>query len=170
MPRAAFGQVTRMLRALLRGATAGAAATTALNAVTYLDMVMRGRPASEMPEQAVEKLAADTGVDMPGEGEFREHRVEGLGPLLGIATGVGLGVAAATVRPLLVRLPPLIGAAVVGGGAMAASDLPMTRLGLTDPKQWSPADWASDVLPHLAYGLVTVGVLRQLGDRRSGGE
>ena len=32
-------------RGLLRGAAAGAAGTTALNTVTYLDMVVRGRPA-----------------------------------------------------------------------------------------------------------------------------
>jgi hypothetical protein len=31
-------------RGLLAGAVAGAAGTTALNAVTYLDMAIRGRP------------------------------------------------------------------------------------------------------------------------------
>jgi hypothetical protein len=159
-----------MLTPLLRGATAGAAATTALNAVTYLDMVVRGRPASSVPEQAVDKLADQAGVSIPGEGATREHRVEGLGPLLGIATGVGIGVAAGTVRPLLVRLPAVVGAALVGAGAMAAADLPLIQLSLTDPKQWSKTDWASDVVPHFVYGLVTVGVLRQFGGRYSGGE
>jgi hypothetical protein len=38
---------------------------------------------------------------------------------------------------------------------MAAADVPLTRLGLTDPSTWSPVDWASDVIPHVAYGLVT---------------
>jgi hypothetical protein len=36
-------------KGVLRGAAAGAAGTTALNAVTYLDMVVRGRPASDAP-------------------------------------------------------------------------------------------------------------------------
>jgi hypothetical protein len=36
---------------------------------------------------------------------------------------------------------------------MAGSDLPMTALGLTDPREWDAASWASDVVPHLAYGM-----------------
>ena len=39
---------------ILRGAAAGAAGTTALNVVTYLDMAIRGRPASDTPERSVE--------------------------------------------------------------------------------------------------------------------
>ncbi|MCP9968874.1 hypothetical protein LUX57_29935 [Actinomadura madurae] len=42
---------------LTRGLAAGAAGTTALNLVTYLDMAVRGRPASSTPEQSVERLA-----------------------------------------------------------------------------------------------------------------
>ena len=34
---------------LLAGIAAGAAGTTALNATTYLDMALRGRPASRTP-------------------------------------------------------------------------------------------------------------------------
>jgi len=26
---------------------------------------------------------------------------------------------------------------------------------VTDPRTWSAADWISDLLPHLAYGVVT---------------
>jgi hypothetical protein len=37
-----------MFKGLARGAAAGAAGTTALNAVTYLDMAVRARPASDM--------------------------------------------------------------------------------------------------------------------------
>ena len=43
---------------------------------------------------------------------------------------------------------------------MAASDAPMTRVGLTDPARWSKTEWASDAIPHLAYGLVTTATLR----------
>ncbi len=37
-----------VFRRLLLGAAAGAAGTTALDAVTYLDMALRGRPASSL--------------------------------------------------------------------------------------------------------------------------
>src|SRR3954449_3653424 len=78
---------------MLRGAAAGAAATTALNAVTYLDMTIRGRGASSTPEETVEKLAATAHVDIPGDAEHRQHRVQGLGPLTGLVAGVGVGMA-----------------------------------------------------------------------------
>jgi len=31
----------------------------------------------------------------------------------------------------------------------------MAALGVSDPRSWGATDWASDVVPHLAYGLVT---------------
>lgn len=67
------------------GAAAGAAGATALNAVTYLDMVLRGRPASSTPQQTVEKLSQLTHLPVPGDAETRSNRVSGLGPLTGIA-------------------------------------------------------------------------------------
>src|SRR3954464_15373311 len=78
----------------LRGAAAGAAASTALNAVTYLDMAVRGRGTSSTPEDTVEKLAEKAHVPIPGEGEKRQNRVQGLGSLTGLAAGVGVGVLA----------------------------------------------------------------------------
>jgi hypothetical protein len=143
-----------MIKALVRGATAGAAATTALNAVTYLDMALRARPASDTPQKAVERIAEVAGRPVPGQGAERENRLGGLGPLAGIGTGVGIGAAAGLLRPILRHLPTIVGATLLGGAAMAASDVPLTKLGLTDPATWSPLDWASDVVPHLAYGLV----------------
>src|SRR4051794_30051453 len=77
-----------MGRVVVAGAAAGAAGTTALNTVTYLDMALRGRPASDTPQQAVHKLADRAGLNIPGDGERREGRVDGLGPLLGVLTGV----------------------------------------------------------------------------------
>ncbi len=156
-----------MMKALLRGAAAGAAGTTALNAVTYLDMAARGRPASAVPQQTVAKVSELTGHPLPGEGEQRENRLQGLGPLAGIATGVGVGVAAGLLRPLVTALPRFVGAALIGAAAMAASDVPISKLGLTDVSEWSATDWASDVLPHLAYGLVTYAVLDTLSGRRA---
>lgn len=144
-----------MIKALVRGAMAGAAGTTALNAVTYLDMAVRARPASDTPQKAVEKIAEGAGRPVPGEGEEKQNRLGGLGPLAGIATGVGIGAAAGLFRPILRHLPTVVGATLLGAAAMAGSDVPLTRLGLTDPSTWSPVDWASDVVPHFAYGLVT---------------
>src|SRR3954454_18663366 len=76
---------------MLRGAAAGAAGTTALNIVTYLDMALRGRPASTTPERTVEGLAPPAPLSSPGEGERRARRVEGLGALTGVRSGVGVG-------------------------------------------------------------------------------
>jgi hypothetical protein len=50
---------------LVRGAAAGAVGTTALNTATYLDMVLRARPASSTPQDTVEKLSDKAGVEVP---------------------------------------------------------------------------------------------------------
>lgn len=149
-----------MFRALLRGAAAGAAGTTALNAVTYLDMAVRARPASSTPQQSVEVLAQKLGHPVPGEGERHENRLAGLGPLNGIAVGVGIGAVAGLLRPVLARLSLPVGATVIGAAALAAANIPMKRLGVSDPATWSAADWVSDVVPHAAFGLVTHATLR----------
>lgn len=60
-----------MNRNVFAGLAAGAAGTTALNTVTYLDMVVRARPAS-------------------GAGAATNCR-SGLGALLGTAAGLGVG-------------------------------------------------------------------------------
>jgi hypothetical protein len=154
-----------MMRNLLLGAAAGAAGTTALNAVTYLDMAMRGRGTSSTPEQTVAAAAAKAGVDIPGEGEVRDNRLQGLGALSGIATGVAVGAVVATMDGLGLRPGRLGGSLLSGALAMAASDVSMTRLGVTDPRTWSAPDWAADVVPHFAYGLVTYSTLRAVEQR-----
>lgn len=153
--------MTSLIGALARGAAAGAAGTTALNAATYLDMAVRGRPSSSTPEDTVTTLAEKAGVDIPGEGETQRNRVQGLGPLMGIVTGVGIGALAGALvnaRPLPVPVLSLL----VGGGAMVGSNLPMTGLGITDPRSWSASSWISDAVPHAAYGAVTAALLRAL--------
>jgi hypothetical protein len=149
-----------IIRNLLRGVAAGAAGTSALNAATHLDMVIRGRPTSPMPERAVEELAKRTGTEIPGSGDARDNRVQGLGALSGIATGMAVGVAGVLLGPLLRRLPLPISGVALGAVAMAGSDVPMTRLGLTDPSSWSQADWLADAVPHLAYGVAAAWTLR----------
>ncbi|WP_218566079.1 hypothetical protein [Vallicoccus soli] len=143
------------MRALLVGAAAGAAGTTALDAVTYVDMALRGRPASSTPEQSVERLADRAHVRVPGEGEQQDARVSGLGPLLGIASGVGVGVLYGAVRDLGWRPSVLVGGLATAAAAMVGTNGPMAVLGVSDPRTWSASSWVSDVVPHLAYGLVT---------------
>jgi hypothetical protein len=138
----------------LRGAAAGAAGSTALNAVTYLDMTVRGRPTSSTPEQTVEKLAEKAHVPIPGEGDTRQNRIQGLGPITGLATGVGVGVVVGLVRAAGYRSQPLVGTLLTTLGVLVAANGPMTVLGITDPRTWSGTDWASDIVPHLAYGAV----------------
>jgi uncharacterized membrane protein YfcA len=137
----------------LRGAAAGAAGTTTLDAVTYLDMAIRGRPASSTPERTVEQLAGAAHVPL-GEGEKRENRIAGLGPLTGLAAGIGMGIVVGLLRAAGLRSQPVVGTALITAGVMAAANGPMVVLGITDPRSWSAVDWISDVVPHLAYGAV----------------
>jgi hypothetical protein len=155
-PLGTFGKGRRGISPLgwvLRGAAAGAAASTALNAVTYLDMTFRGRGTSSTPEQTVEKLASKAGIPL-GEGEARRNRLQGLGPLTGLAAGIGMGVLVGLLRAAGLRTQPLVGTALITGGVMAAANGPMVAMGITDPRSWSATDWISDVVPHLAYGAV----------------
>ncbi|MEU6404308.1 hypothetical protein [Streptomyces sp. NPDC046985] len=148
-----------MMQSLVRGGVAGAAGTTVLNAVSYADMALRGRPSSEAPARTVEKIAEDAGHPVRGADGIRDNRLSGLGALSGIAVGCGVGAAVSLLRRAGVRMPWWMGGAVTGALAMAATDLPMRRLGVTDPASWSAADWVSDAAPHLAYGLVTYGIV-----------
>ena len=147
--------MTSLLRGLLGGAAAGAAGTTALNATTYLDMAVRARPASSTPEQSVAAIAEKLGAGIPGDADSRENRLHGLGPLLGIVTGVEVGMMTGLLRRAGLRLPLPVGALLVGAAAMVGANAPMVGLGLTDPRSWGVTSWLSDAVPHLAYGLVT---------------
>ncbi|MFH9658906.1 hypothetical protein ACH4NF_14375 [Streptomyces sp. NPDC017248] len=151
---------------IVRGGAAGAAGTTVLNAVTYADMALRGRPSSQTPARTVDKISEDAGHPVPGTGETRDNRLAGLGALSGIAVGCGIGVAVSLTRGLGLRPPWWLGGVVTGALAMVATDLPMARLGISDPKSWSAKDWASDVVPHLCYGLTTYGMLAAADRRR----
>jgi hypothetical protein len=139
---------------LVRGAAAGAAGTTALNAVAYGDMVLRGRAASSTPEVTVEKLAERTGLRIPGDEQTRQNRVAGLGPITGLVAGVGIGSLVGLIRALGYRSQPLVGTGLITAGVLVSTNGPMTVLGVTDPRTWSATDWISDVVPHLAYAAV----------------
>ncbi|MFJ4923133.1 hypothetical protein [Streptomyces sp. NPDC088725] len=148
-----------MIREIVRGAVAGAAGTTALNAMTYGDMAVRGRPTSSVPEQMVEKVAAGLGHPVRGGGWRRDARLTGLGALGGLAVGTGAGAAMSLARWAGVRMPVWLGGVVTGALVMATTDLSMARLKVSDPRTWSASDWLSDAVPHLVYGLVTYGIV-----------
>lgn len=149
-------------RTIAAGAAAGAAGTTVLNAVTYLDMALRARPASSTPEESVRRLAHALGTDIPGDEEQQRHRASGLGPLLGLGAGIGTGILAAAARALGWKPGRTLGTVATTGAVLVAANAPMTLLKVTDPRTWSAADWASDILPHLAYGITADAVLRAL--------
>jgi hypothetical protein len=153
---------TSLFAGLARGAAAGAAATTALNAVTYLDMAVRARPASSTPEASVERLAEEAGVAVPGEGEARDNRLAGLGPLTGIAAGVGAGALLGCARSLGWRPRGAVTTVAATITAMVAGNAPMAALGVSDPRTWSASSWLADVVPHLAYGATAGWVLAAL--------
>jgi hypothetical protein len=159
---------------VLRGAAAGAAGTAVLNAVTYLDMAVRGRGASSTPERSVEKLLRLAGLHVPGgDDQTRANRASGLGGLLGIVTGVAVGAACGLADGLtdgeLARLPTPAGGLLVGTAALLGANGPMVVLGVTDPRDWTVADWVSDLVPHLAFGLVVAFTYRATGDGGSAG-
>jgi hypothetical protein len=154
-----------MLRQILAGAAAGAAGTTALDAVSYADMALRGRPASSTPARTVERLAELAHLDVPGEGDVRGNRLSGLGALAGIATGVAVGAMYGAARALGLRASVPASAVLTGLAAMTASNGAMAALGVTDPRKWSAADWVSDVVPHLAYGVGTAATYAGMRDR-----
>ncbi|WP_433256805.1 hypothetical protein ACQPYK_18555 [Streptosporangium sp. CA-135522] len=145
---------------LQAGIFAGAAGTTALDIVTYLDMAVRGRPASGLPAEAAGELTGRAGVDL-GSGEAGQSRRQGVGALLGYAAGVGVGA----LYGLVVRdrrLPLPVAALGLSTAAMVAGDVPLTALGLTDPREWEASSWIADIVPHLAYGLTSAVVYRRL--------
>ncbi|MDP9416646.1 MAG: hypothetical protein M3P48_02170 [Actinomycetota bacterium] len=151
-----------LMTQLARGAAAGAAGTTALNAATYLDMTWRGRPASQTPERTVDAIASSLGVRVPGDEDTRPARRSALGALSGIGAGIGTGVALGLLRG---RHPQPSRARSLGTAfalVMVAGNAPMTVLGVTDPRTWSATDWAADVLPHLAYAVVAATTLDAL--------
>ncbi|MEW2318383.1 hypothetical protein [Streptomyces bauhiniae] len=154
-----------MIHSILRGGAAGAAGTTALNATTYADMALRGRSASDVPAEAADKLVEDVGLHVGGTGEQRSNRLSALGALSGIGVGVATGVVVSLAHRVGVRVPWWAGSLATGVLAMAATDASMTRLGVTDPRTWSPTDWVSDLVPHLVFGAVTYGVVAGDGRR-----
>ena len=156
-----------MMNDLRAGATAGAAGTMALDAVSYLDMVMRGRPSSEVPAKMAQIFAEKAGLAQPpGDGQKpsaqTKNRLTAGGALMGYGVGLGIGTIYGLLRPHVRNIPWPIMGIVVGCAAMAASDVPAVQLQLTKPNEWGTAGWLGDIIPHLAYGIITAGVFESI--------
>jgi len=121
-------------------------------------MAVRARPSSDVPAQTAEKLAEKVGVNLSAKGgdeEATQARQSGAGALLGYAAGLGIGTAYGLLRPLMNGVSPAIAGVGLGLAAMAASDVPATKLGVTDPSTWGTSGWIADIVPHLVYGVLT---------------
>lgn len=144
-------------RDLTRGLIAGAAGTLVLNALTYADMAVRARPSSSVPARTVRELVGEADVELAPDGdeEAARNRSEGLGALMGYASGLGFGALYGLVATRIGDLPLSARAAGLTVAAMAGANAPATAAGVTDPREWSAQAWMADIIPHVAYGLVT---------------
>jgi hypothetical protein len=147
---------------LLSGAAAGAAGTTALDVITYLDIAVRGRPTSDTPERTVKEMTRLVGLTVPGTGDTLANRLLGLGALTGYAAGIGMGVILGLAYALGWRPGLLVATLVATLIALIGTNGPMTVLGVTDPRTWGVVGWISDLVPHFGYGIVTALVLHHL--------
>jgi hypothetical protein len=144
---------------LLIGAVAGAAGTTTLNVITYLDIAVRGRSTSSTPERTVDAMARLLHLTVPGSGDVLANRISGLGALTGYAAGIGMGLILGLAYALGWRPGLVVGTLVATALALVGTNGPMTVLGVTDPRTWGLVGWISDVIPHFGYGIVTALVL-----------
>lgn len=155
-------QLSRIWPGLLSGAAAGAAGTTTLNVITYLDIAVRGRATSSTPERTVEAMARLFGLTVPGSGDVLANRLSGLGALTGYAAGIGMGLLLGLAYALGWRPRLVVATLVATAIALIGTNGPMTVLGVTDPRTWGWVGWISDLVPHFGYGVVTALVLDYL--------
>lgn len=159
----------KMLSGALLGAVAGAVGTVALDVTTYADMAIRGRSSSGAPSKMVSIVAKAAGLPLSSQGvgsedQTAQNRENGLGALLGYMNGLGVGVAYGLLRSGRDDVPIPLAGIGVGLAAMAASDIPLIALKVSDPKTWGFSGWAADAIPHLVYGIVTAAVYEALSN------
>jgi hypothetical protein len=159
-----------MQRGVMLGAIAGAAGNLTLEIVTYGDMLARGRGSSGVPAKMAGMLADRLGIGplaTETSGEAADNRRTAAGALLGYGLGVGLGTAYGLARSGREdRVSTPLAGVGVGLAAMAAADASFALSGASDPREWSVVDWVSDLIPHVIYGLVTVGAYEAIARRR----
>lgn len=145
---------------MIHGAIAGAVGTMALDVTSYADMALRARSSSPLPAEVVKRISQRAGLPIEND-----NRASALGAISGYMVGVGVGALYGAIRPRVRRAPLMLAAVGLAAAAMAASDVPATRLGATDPRTWGVGGWVSDLIPHFAYGLVTAAVFDAVSDR-----
>ncbi|MGH7757420.1 MAG: hypothetical protein ACREM8_14205 [Vulcanimicrobiaceae bacterium] len=153
-------KVIAFISNLFFGTLAGAAGTATLNALTYADMALRGRPPSELPDKMVRKFAELAGCTELAKPQTElndrtKHQRTGYGALLGYADGFAAGAIFGAVRPALRGIPWFWCGIALGALTMAMSEGTATALGQTDPAEWPLSAWLSDIGPRCVYGWVT---------------
>ena len=152
---------------MILGKLAGLAGTASLDAVTYLDMAIRGRPPSELPDKMVRKLAELGGFEefaKPPEelDDKTQQQRAGIAALLGYADGAGSGVLFGLVRPYISVVPVFWAGIGLAGLTMLLSEGLAAKLGQTDPSTWPASAWIEDIVPRCVYGWVTCYVYDRL--------
>lgn len=151
-------------RPLLNGLTAGAVGTAVLNTVTYVDMVIRDRPSSDVPARTAERATDLAGITLAAEEDQGDedsqpqdqNRKQGVGALMGYVAGYGVAAVYGMLRPnVLANVPRSVAGVGVAAAATAATVLPYAALGVSDPRTWPTKSWAADIIPHLFYGWAT---------------
>jgi hypothetical protein len=144
------------------GFMAGAAGPTALNLVSYADLLIRARSASPLPAEVAGSLADR--IDLPlgsPASEKRKPRDEALGALLGLANGILLGVAYSMLHPRLAA-PARFGTGIYSGWSSDARERrtrdwrwakPIRRRG--PPRAGSPTSFPISPMESLWYGYST---------------
>lgn len=158
---------TAPMHDMLIGAVAGAAGTAILNATTYADMAVRGRPPSKVPEETVRRLLRLAGADRlalpPGEADPpTRHRQRGMGALTGYGVGIGYATVYGVLRARGLKVPWTVAALVLGFGTMATTDTIATLLEVENPERRDAGAWLADIVPHLVYGIVTAAAVEAL--------
>lgn len=143
---------------LVTGMVAGAVGTTMLNFATYLDMALRGRPPSDVPEKVVDEITdkLDGSLDEQDDDETAGNRRAAVGALMGLASGVAWGSFYGLVHPAIQRISPAARSAGLGMAVMAGNDVPAIAVRATKPTEWGLSGWISDLTPHMIYGIATV--------------
>jgi hypothetical protein len=131
---------------VIAGAVAGAAATAVLNATTYTDMAVRGRPPSTLPSRMAERFAQKLGITLD------DNQKSGAGMLLGYVDGFGAGTAFSLARSMCPDVPALWAGIALGLATMAMSEGTATAMGETNPATWPASAWISGLIPRFMYG------------------
>ncbi|MFL5625234.1 MAG: hypothetical protein ACJ788_06510 [Ktedonobacteraceae bacterium] len=151
-----------MLGSALRGMVAGAMGTVALDITTYMDMAIRGRSSSNASSELIHTIAEKIRLPLSSQDQTAQNRESGLGALLGYVNGLGTGSIYGMLRSRFGEIPIPLAGTIVGLTAMAASDVPLVTLGVSNPKTWGISGWLADLIPHLVYGIVTVATYETL--------